>query len=61
MPITPDEFAKAVKDLAEEHEMGLETLEFQTFSHAAVGTHTYRLNCVGSLERPWKMAFVGGS
>jgi hypothetical protein len=61
MTITPDEFAKAVKDLAEKHEMGLETLQFQTFSHEAVGTHTYHLSCFGSLDRPWKMAFVGSS
>jgi hypothetical protein len=60
MTITPDEFAKIVKELAEDYEIGMVHMEFQTFTHGAVGTHNYNsLGC--SLAQPWMRTFVGGS
>jgi hypothetical protein len=58
MPITPDEFAKVVKELAESHQIGLVRMEFETFTHKAVGTHNYKsIGC--SLAQPWMRTFVG--
>jgi hypothetical protein len=61
MPMTPDEFAKVVKDLAESYQIGLVRMEFKTFTHGAVGTHSYESVGAGSLAQPWVRAFVGGS
>jgi hypothetical protein len=51
---TPDEFARAVAELAEAHQIGLTKLEFDTFTVGANVAHTYRPLSSATLGRPWQ-------
>lgn len=39
--MTPDELAMHLSDIAKTHGMALTEIEFQTYTGAAVGTHSY--------------------